>query len=355
MRAVVAFALLASLPVVTACKKHEEASASKAPPTAPVKVPLVVAQEAPTPDVLTLTGVIAADQRSEVTADTQGKVIAVLVERGQRVKMGQPVVQLDVRNAALSSREAQANLEAARAQMQLNDEECKRTQTLLDKGAITKSDYDRQFAQCTSSSQQVSAARARADMIMKSISDGLVRAPFDGQVTEKSVTPGEWVAPGRTLFTLVDDDPLRIELSVPEAAIRSIQKDQVVELSAVAQPGKTYTAKVSRIGGEVGKSRALIVEATLDPQKDLVPGMFAEAHLTTGQSARPVVPKDAVVQRAKLWHVYVAVNGELVDKIVQVGPASAAGQVAILQGLVKGDKVVAKITDQITDGLKVVE
>jgi RND family efflux transporter MFP subunit len=351
MRAVLAFALLASL---SSCQKKGEETASKAPPPPPVKVPLIVAQEAPSPDVLTLTGVIAADQRSEVTADTQGKVVAVLVERGQRVKMGDPVVRLDVRTAALSAREAQANLEAARAQKQLAEEECKRAQTLLDKGAITRSEYDRQITQCTSTLQQVSAAQARADMITKSISDGLVRAPFDGQVTEKSVAPGEWVAPGRTLFTLVDDDPLKIELSVPEASVRSIQKGQKVELSAVAQPDKTYTATVSRIGGEIGRTRSLIVEATLDPQKELVPGMFAEAHVVVGQTPRPVLPAEAVIKRGKIWHAFVAVKGELHDQIVQVGPAPA-GQVSILQGVNKGDKLVAKVTDQIIDGLRVTE
>jgi RND family efflux transporter MFP subunit len=359
MRAVVAFGSLASVVLLTfgaaSCKKKEDAAEAKAPLAPPVKVALVAAQEAPTPDVLTLTGTIAADQRSEVTADTQGKVIAVLVERGQRVKAGDPVVRLDVRTAALSSREAQANLEAARAQKQLAEEECKRTQTLLDKGAITKSEYDRQATQCTSTLQQVSAAQARADMITKSIADGLVRAPFDGQVTEKSVAPGEWVAPGRTLFTLVDDDPLRIELSVPEAAVTAIQKGQKVELVAVAQPGKTYNATVSRIGGEIGKSRSLIVEATLDPQTALVPGMFAEAHIIIGQSTRPVIPKEAVVVRGKLSHAFVAVKGELVDHIVQVGPATTPGQVSVLQGLAKGDKVVAKVTDQIIDGLRVTE
>src|SRR4051794_26501241 len=236
MRAALAFALLASL---ASCKKKDDVAVTKAS-TPPVKLAFATAQEVPAPDVLTLTGVIAADQRSEVTADTQGKVVAVLVERGQRVKMGQPVVQLDVRNAALSAREAAANLEGARAQKQLAEEECKRAQVLFEKGAITRSEYDRQMTQCTSTLQQVSAAQARADMINKSISDGLVRAPFDGQVTEKSVAPGEWVAPGRTLFTLVDDDPLRIELSVPEAAVRAMRKDQKVELTAVAQPGKNY-------------------------------------------------------------------------------------------------------------------
>jgi membrane fusion protein (multidrug efflux system) len=356
MRAAVAFAILASIPAsLSSCKKPEDAGSRPPPP--PVKVPLAVVEEAPAPDVLTLTGMIAADQRSDVTADTQGKVISVLVERGQRVKMGQPVVQLDVRNAALSAREAQANLEAARAQKQLAEEECRRTKTLLEKGAITRSEYDRQATQCTSTLQQVSAAQARADMITKSVSDGLVRAPFDGQVTEKSVAPGEWVAPGRTLFTLVDDDPLKIELSVPEAAVRAIQKGQVVDLAAIAQPGKHYTAHVTRIGGEIGKSRSLIVEATLDPQGDLVPGMFAEAHVIVGQVPRPVVPRTAVAPRGKtkILHAFVAVNGELKERIVQVGPALDDGRVPILQGVTKGEQIVTQLSDQIEDGLRVVQ
>src|SRR5215813_7295619 len=141
MRAAAVLALLASL---SSCQKKEDEAAKAQPP--PANVPL--------------TGMIAADQRSEVTADTQGKVVSVLVERGQRVKMGQPVVQLDVRNAALSAREAQANLEAARAQKQLAEEECKREQVLFEKGAITRSEYDRQMTQCTSTLQQVSAAQA---------------------------------------------------------------------------------------------------------------------------------------------------------------------------------------------------
>jgi membrane fusion protein, multidrug efflux system len=334
MRAVLALALLVSL---SSCKNKTEGGAAKAPPT---KLAFVTAELQPSPRELTLTGLITADQRSEVTADTQGKVVAVLVERGQRVKMGQPVVQLDVRTAALSAREAQANLAAARAQKQLAEEECKRAQALLDKGAITRSEYDRQSTQCTSTLQQVSAAQARADMISKSINDGLVRAPFDGLVTQKSVSPGEWVAPGRTLFTLVDDDPLKIELSVPEVAVRSIQSGQKVRLSAVAQPGKHYTATVSRIGGEIGRTRSLIVEATLDPQSELVPGMFAEAHVVIGEETRAVVPADAIMKDGRVEYVFVAGNGELLKKIVQVGPETAPGRRSILKGLTGGERVV---------------
>ena len=348
-------ALLLSLLVLTACKKSDSADNQKAPPAPPVKVDLVTAEEATTPEVLVLTGTIAANYRAEVTADTQGKVVGVRVERGQRVKMGDPVVQLDVRSAALSQREAQANLQNAQAQKSLAEQECKRAQELLDKGAITRSEYDRQSTQCTTALQSVSAAQARAEMISKSVSDGIVRAPFAGIVSERSVSPGEWVAPGRALFTLVDDNPLRMELSVPEVAVRAIQKGQKVTLTAVSQPGKTYSATVTRVGAEIGKTRSLIVEATLDPQPDLVPGMFAEAHVNIGSKKLPVLPADSVVKHDKTWHILVAVKGELEDRIVQIGEPPAPGQVSIVQGLKAGEKVVKKVTDQTVDGLKVTE
>lgn len=365
-----------------ACNKKDATQATKAPPAPPVKVDTITAVEAPSPLILTLTGLIAADQRSEVTADTQGKVLAVMIELGQRVKFGQPVVRLDVRTAALSAREAQANLASARAQKELAEEECKRAQALLDKGAITRSEYDRQTTQCTSALQQVSAAQARAEMITKSVADGLVRAPFDGLVASKSVTPGEWVSPGRPLFTLVDDEPLKIELSVSEKAVRAVKPGQKVTLTAVARPDKQYTATVTRIGAEIGRTRSLTVEATLDSKvgratgldplesiggadiqgrpngdTELVPGMFAEAHLVIGLIPRPVVPMDAIALRGKTWHAFVVVNGEVQDRVVQLGSPPADGMVAIVKGLVKGEVVVRNVRDgkspQVIDGLRV--
>lgn len=339
------------------CKKppDEGKSATKGPPAAPVKVTTAVATEAPTPNVIVVTGRVAADQRSDVTADTQGKVINVMIERGQRVKMGQPVVQLDVRSAALGAREAAANLAAARSQKQLADQECERTKSLLEKGAITKSEYDRQMAQCTAAQEQVSAVQARTEMMSKSVADGLVRAPFEGVVSEKMVSPGEWVAPGKPLFTLVDDDPLKVELSISEVAVSMIKKDQRVEIVSVSRPDKRFGATVTRLGAEIGRTRSLIVEATLDKGSDLVPGMFAEAHIAVGHTTRPVLPASAVVKRGKTWHAFVIKNGELEERLVQLGTASTEGQVSIIQGVVKGEKVVAKIDDKIVDGIKVTE
>jgi membrane fusion protein, multidrug efflux system len=352
----VSLGLFSTLLIVVGCNKPDDATAKteKAPPPT-IKAATVIAAEALTPDVLTLTGTVIADQRSDVTADTQGKVINVMIERGQKVKLGQPVIQLDVRTAALNAREAGAALQSAQVQKNLADQECARTKQLLDKGAITQSAFDQQNTQCLAAVEQVAQARARNDMMSKSVADGMVRAPFDGTVSEKNVSPGEWVQPGKALFTLVDDDPLKIELSIPEKSVETVKKDQRVEIVAVARPDKKFGATVTRLAAEIGKSRSLTAEAVIDKDSGLVPGMFAEAHLITGQSPRVVLPKQAIARRGDTDHAFVVKNGIVEDHVVQLAVGPSDDTVAIVQGVVKGDKVIAKVTDQVVDGAKVQE
>src|SRR5204863_1222232 len=132
------------------------------------------------PNRLIVTGTVVPDESCDVAAGIAGKVVAVMVERGDTAKAGDALIRLDTRNAQLGAREANANLEAARAQKQLAQDECARAQSLFDKGAITKSEYEREQTSCTAALQQVTAAEARTQMITKSISDGIVRAPFAG-------------------------------------------------------------------------------------------------------------------------------------------------------------------------------
>jgi len=347
MRSIITIVLLA----VSACARPDTELATK-PSAPPVHVPLISVAEAPAPDVLTLTGELAADQRSEVTADTQGRVLAVLAQRGQRVTRGEPIVQLDVRGAALSAREAQAGLDAARTERHLAETECARSSSLFASGAITKSELDREAARCESALSHVAAAEARGALVAKGIADGIVRAPFDGIVAARTVAVGEWVAPGRPLFTIIDGGPLKVELAVPEASVPAIRLGQVVELTAVARPA-AYAATVTRLGAEIGRSRSLIVEATVQPTPDLLPGMFVAARIVTGHTARPSVPATAVVRRGKTWRAFVAANGVLEERVVKLGPAPSPGRVSIVRGLATADRVVESITDQIVDGLRV--
>jgi membrane fusion protein (multidrug efflux system) len=336
------------------CKSSEAGAPDAAKAVAATPVPTVVAATAAVPDQISVTGSVTADDVSDVVPDTQGKVIAVLVERGQRVKQGDALVKLDTRTAALSVREASANLEALRSQRKLAEDECARSTALFEKGAITQSQHERELQSCTAATQQVAAAEARTQMVTKSISDGIIRAPFAGVVNDKWVSPGEWAAPGTRLITLVDDDPLKLELQVPESAAPRVSVGQSVEIVAVAFPGQVFPAKIVRVAAEVGaQSRALTAEAVLPPGTPLRPGMFAEARLSVGERQLPVVPRTALVKRGASWRLFAVVKGHLEERVVQLGPSLPGDRVGIIQGLTAGEKVANPITAQVIDGLRV--
>ncbi len=281
-----------------------------------------------------------------------------MVERGQKVKMGDPLLRLDTRSDALGAREAQANLSAAKAQRQLAEEECKRAQALYEKGAITKSQYEREQTSCTAALQQVAAAEARTALIIKGVADGIVRAPFTGEVSAKNVSNGEWVNPGKPLLTLIDVDPLRVELSVPETLVSKVAVGKDVTLASVAYPDQLFSAKITRIGGEItAQARSLTVEAAVAPvaegQPKLVPGMFVEARVEVSKTKRPVVSEKAVVRRGKSWRVFVAkADGKIEERVIQRGADPRKGFVAIAAGIKEGEKLVSPVDDKVVDGAR---
>ncbi len=355
-RSLVSLSLSLSLVAAVAAGCGKKAPATDGARTADpvVAIPLVAVEQRPAPELLTLTGTVVADESSDVTASTGGKVIRVLVERGDRVKFGQPLVQLDAQSAALSAAGVRAQLGAATAQEQLAADECKRSQALYAKGAITQSQYEREMTSCTAAKQTVAATKAQLNLIGKSIADGVVRAPFAGIVADRWVSPGEWAAPGMRLVTLVDDDPLTVELSVPESAVPRMAVGQAVAVSAVAYPDQKFAAKVTRIGAEIGRmNRALVVEAELAPGSSLRPGMFAEASVILGDKPMASVPKAALVKRGVTWRLFVVVKGHLEERVVQLGPELTDGKVALLRGAEVGDRVAAAVDDKVIDGVRV--
>jgi membrane fusion protein (multidrug efflux system) len=344
----------AAATAAAACNRSDAKATDASATEAVVAIPLHTVELRPAPDRLTLTGTVMARESSDVTASVPGKVLTVLVDRGSRVKFGDPLLRLDASSAALSAQSIRAQLAASQAQEQLARDECRRAQQLLDKGAITRSQYEREMTSCTAAAQNVAATRAQLQLASKSVTDGVVRAPFAGVVTQRNVSPGEWVGPGVPLLTLVDDDPMHVDLSVPEAWVPRVREDQLVVVQAVAYPDLRFGAQVTRVGSEIGRvNRALIAEARLAPGTPLVPGMFAEATITVGTSPMPVVPRTAVVRRGNTWRLFAVVKGRLEERVVQLGPQLPGDGIAILRGVSAGEKVAARVGEQVVDGIRV--
>jgi membrane fusion protein (multidrug efflux system) len=306
------------------------------------------------PRTLPLTGALVANRQAEVAANASGRVVRTFVERGAMVRAGDPLVQLDVRSAVIGREEALGNLETAQAQRELAEAQCARYEGLFRKGAISRDEWDRFASQCRTSEGSARAARARADLARKELADATVRAPFAGMVGERFVEVGEYVRPDSRVAALVQLEPLRLQLTVPESEVGRIAPKQVVSFEVQAFPGESFRGEVTFVGPALrAATRDLVAEAVVpNADRRLRPGMFATARLELPSAAVVAVPRSALRTEGGAARLFTVRDGRLEERIVQPGPESG-GYVAVLDGLEAGERVVTKLSDQVRDGVPV--
>jgi membrane fusion protein (multidrug efflux system) len=348
--------ILAALALLAAACGNAEASSPKPPagPQGSAKVETEVVANRQVPVFISLTGTIMAAHDSDVATDVAGKVARTLVERGAEVKSGAPLVALDSRTAGFAAREARAQADAAKARSDLMKDELGRSDELFAKGAINPSVHDRARTEAIAAEKQAEAAEAMADRLEKGLADTTVRAPFDGMVVERMVDAGEFVGPGARVVRVVQMDPLRLQLAVPEAALRHVKEGQTVEFEVASWPGQKFEGTVRFVSPAVRESsRDMVIEAEV-PNKEhkLRPGMFAVAKLASGGAELASVPTSAVKHGDQTESVYVIEGGRLQERIIQVGE-KVDDHVAVLSGVKAGETVVARVSDALQDGLRV--
>jgi membrane fusion protein (multidrug efflux system) len=338
-----------------ACKSKSSASNGPAAESAPkIHVDSVTVDEQRVPQLLELTGVLSSNERTDLAANASGRVVKTYVERGDHVTQGELLAQLDSRSAALSQTEANANATSATETLEGLKADCARYVNLLARGAITQQEFDNKSTSCKSQAASEEAARARAAQANQTVSDSSIRAPFSGLIAERFVHIGDYVHPDTRVVTLLVDDPLRLELTIPETNIGSVKQGTVVTFHSVAVPGRTFTAQVKYLGGEIREAtRDLVVEAVTDNHdRVLLPGMFVTADVAIGEVTLPVVPENAVVRSDENAKVFVVVDGHLEERVVQLG-AVVGDKVAVVDGVKKGDQVVVAPPSAAADGVAI--
>jgi membrane fusion protein (multidrug efflux system) len=347
---------LAVLSMAGCIRSSEARGTAPVPPS--VQVATAPVAERTMPRVLTLTGTLVANRKSEVAADAAGKVVETFVERGSWVSKGQPLARLDGSRAALAEEEAQAQLAAAELQSGLARRDCERAERLFAAGAITQAEYDRMRTSCTATGWSTTAAAARGRIAQRAVSDSVLRAPFAGLVAERFVTEGEYVHPDTRVATVLQIDPVRLELSVPESAVAAITAAAEVEFQVSAFPGQTFRGQVRYLGPAVRRaSRDLVVEAVIpNGDRRLRPGMFATAQVKIGDTRAAVVPASALRDQGGEPRIFVVAGGapprRLEERLVQLGPRDGA-EVVVLSGVRAGEVVATPASPALRDGLLV--
>jgi RND family efflux transporter MFP subunit len=292
-------------------------------------------------------GVVEAVRGTTLSAQVQGAVISLPVQVGDRVKNGQELVRIDARAASQNAAASVAQVDAARAGLQVASKEFERQKQLYQKQYISQAALDRAQAQLQASQAQVQALQAQAGAAMTQSGFYVVKAPYAGVVSEVPVALGDMALPGRPLVRLYDPSALRVTAMVPQAAAAALIGSQHLQAEI---PGLT----ASRIAVRPGQIKLLptVDAATHTAQlrvalaPDLngaTPGMFARLWLPAVPGAageqHVQLPAMAVVRRAEMTGVYVLdAQGRPLLRQVRLGRRSGE-QVEVLSGLRQGDKV----------------
>lgn len=348
-RAALSLSLLAG--PLTACRSAADSSKAEEIKVASVHVTTGVAALAPCPRQIIVTGTLEPDRRTSLAANASGRVMQTFVERGQMVTQGAMLARLDVRNATLSAEEAAANLENLKSEAEVAKRDCERNEVLMKKGALSQQQYDKTKAGCVEVDAQMRALEKRLNQAAQVVSDGTIRAPFSGLVTERLVSAGDYVQASSSVVSLVVIDSLRLKLTIPEMHAADVKPGTKVIFSPTAMPNQDFTAAVRYVSGEVRETtRDIVVEAIVDnPNGSLLPGMFVKARVAAGERSLPTVPKGAVLEEGIHKYIYVVSEHHLEQRVVRIGFENS-DSVAIERGLEAGDKFVLAPTSDLVDG-----
>jgi multidrug efflux pump subunit AcrA (membrane-fusion protein) len=405
---IVALAVVAG-GALSACKRSNgqtNAAASASPTPAIIEITSMTAVSRQLPQYFEATGSLAANEQTDVAPETSGKVAAVGVDIGSFVKKGQTLVRLEDADFKDRVQQAQAQLDqvkatleqnrakiglrpgqkfnpenvpevaAARAALDLAEKNLKRSEKLVESGDVSRATYDQQksqrdqaaeqykavihqaeqnFATIANSQAAVDAAQVNLSLTKRNLTYTTVVAPMAGYVSDRPADVGEYISPQQKVATIVNINPLRVKIDVPEQAIPQIHQGESVSVSVAAYPERTFAGRVARISPNVtATSRTLSVEADVDnPNAELKPGQFATIRVLLPQKGTAVmVPQRALRTISGATYVFVIKNGFAQQRLIQSGQTES-DMVEIKSGVSADEVVAISNVDQLSDGVAV--
>lgn len=296
-------------------------------------------------------GVVEAVRQTAIASQVAGAVVSLTVQAGDSVRAGQVLVRLDARAAAQNTAASQAQVQAARAALDVASREVERQRKLYEKKYISQSALERAEAQFRATSAQVKAQVAQASAAGIESGFYVVKAPYAGIVSEVPVQLGDMAMPGRPLLTMYDPSALRVTASVPQSAVARIASGQPVRVELPGMPAAQQWLTRPNLQVlpviDAGTHSAQVRVDLPAGLKSLAPGMFARVWLATSaatdgaaaKTGRLFVPATAVVRRAEMTGLYVLdAKGRPLLRQVRLG-RTTNGAVEVLSGLAAGERV----------------
>jgi RND family efflux transporter MFP subunit len=350
--------VLAIASVLSACGKSDKAPA-KADAKDAKPVQLLVSSE----DVLTvksnalasgpvITGSIQPERKADLRAEVSAVVLQVLKENGEPVKRGDVLVKLDetsIRDSLMSAEEA---LRASTQALEQSQRALERLKTLRASGMTSAQALDDAEVRRNSAQSEVSAARARLVAARQQVGRTVVRAPFDGIVSERKVSAGDTAAIGKELLKVIDPTSMRYEGRVSADKISTVRVGQQVAFHINGYGERQFTGVVKRIDPAANEvTRQVEVLVGLTGEQPRVAGLYAEGRVDAESTAALMVPESALVKSGDKTYAW-KVNGKALAKadVTIGGRDQRTGNYEVKSGLAVGDLVLRNPNSSLKDG-----
>jgi RND family efflux transporter MFP subunit len=323
---------------------------------------------------LEYTADISPNQTVNLFSRVDGYIAKMYVDKGDRVKAGQLLVEIDHTDYVHAVNRAKANLAAAKAEVFRQEANIRNARLTLDRmKALIKDqfvsqqdldtaqvNYDVAAAQVETYRAQVQQMEVALQQAETNLTYSYIRAPFAGYVAERNLDPGAYVTGStaststmsRGILSLHDIETVRIMVEVVERDIPLVKIGQQAEVRAEAYPDRVFTGQVTRTVQALNKNtRAMTVEVDL-PNKDqlLKGGMFARVAIMVGVHPKAIqIPIDAVTRLEENQYVYVVQDGKAHQVAVELG-GRADNRIEITKGLTGTEQVILSGKDLVSEG-----
>ncbi|WP_300393383.1 efflux RND transporter periplasmic adaptor subunit [Henriciella sp.] len=301
-------------------------------------------QEAVITDYRPVVARIEATDSAEATSRLQGVVTRLTVDEGQTVKAGEVIaVVIDEKIApqisALTSR-----IEGLTSQIEQQEEDLARAETLLDDGFYPRAQFEREQTALNVLKTNRTAARQERQSVSARRSEGEIRSPADARVTDVLIVEGSVVSPGQVIARLATLGGL-VRISLPERHLSFLEEGKQVSLRLPARDNETRTARIEKIYPAL-RDGAVIADAVVDGGLNALVGERADVLVPVGDRRAIVIPREFVTTRYGVDFVSVRVGERFVEApVVLAEPLASTTTYEILSGLRPGDVIAAAETE----------
>ena len=298
---------------------------------------------------------LSAMERAEIFAKVNGYLKDVKVDIGDHVQKGQLLAVIEAPEMMANYAQAVADVQSLKSKYTASNDAFQRIANAAKvNGTIAAVELEKSRNQMRSDSAAVEAAKAKQNALGQLKDYLIIRAPFNGTVSQRNADAGVLVGNGNTkpILVIENTSQLRLRLPVAEAYTGAVADSSVIVFTVDAQPDKSFKASLSRKAGVVSQdNRTEIWEFIYhNSNNELKPGMYANARITLGRSSPSfAVPPSAIATTLEKKFVIRIKQGKTEWVDIRTG-MNTADRIEIFGNLSEKDTLLQKATDEIKSG-----